>query len=281
MTLAASTNPTWARIMAPLAGGPGDSAVIATAAAVAAVFEAELAGVYAPADLTELAPWVGDGFVGGGAPVAALETLREAAAEGERVARAALANQGYSRKTFTALESPVWAGLGLESRLSDLVVFNTKATGRGLSSLGDAFRQVLADEQRPVLIANRPPAIGGVVAVAWDAGKESTRAVRTAMPMLQRAREVVVLTAPNATPREFPPERIIDFLRERGVQARLQTLEGTHDAAALLLDATHKIRAELLVAGAFGHPRLQEFIFGGVTRNLLNAANAPPLFLSH
>jgi nucleotide-binding universal stress UspA family protein len=267
--------------MAPLAGGPGDMGTIAAAAAVAAAFEANLAGVYAPADLTELAPWVGDGFVGGGAPVAALDTLREAAAEGERIARAAMAAEPYGRKTFTALESPIWAGLGLESRLSDLVVFNAKAAGRGPSALGDAFRQVLADEQRPVLIANRPPIMGGVVAVAWDAGKESTRATRTALPLLQKAREVVVLTAPEATPRHFDPGRIVDFLGQRGVNARLQTLAGTHDAAALLLEAARTAGADLLVAGAFGHPRLQEFIFGGVTRNLLNAADAPPLFLSH
>ena len=39
--------------------------------------------------------------------------------------------------------------------------------------------------------------------------------------------------------------------------------------------------ATLLVAGAFGHPRLQEYIFGGTTRAFLNATDAPSLFLSH
>ena len=94
MTVAASkTNRTWARIMAPLSGGQDDAGVIAAAAAVAGLFDAELACVYAPADLTELAPWVGDGFVGGGAPIAALDTLRAAAAEGEQAARAAMKGQ--------------------------------------------------------------------------------------------------------------------------------------------------------------------------------------------
>jgi nucleotide-binding universal stress UspA family protein len=267
--------------MAPLSGGPCDAAVIAAAAAVAAAFEAEVAGVYAPADLTDLAPWVGDGFVGGGAPIAALDTLREAAAEGESVARAAMDAQPYGRKRFIALASPIWAGLGLESRLSDLVVFDGRAAGRGTSALGDAFRQVLADEQRPVLVANRPLTVGGVVAVAWDGGKESTRAARTALPLLQKAAEVVVLTAPDATPRRFEPAAMVDYLLARGVKARLEALGGSHDAAALLLDAAARLGADLLVAGAFGHPRLREFIFGGVTRNLLSAADAPPLFLSH
>jgi hypothetical protein len=55
----------WARIMAPVAGTNGDGAVIAAAAALAAPFEAEVAAVYAPADVADLMPWMGDGFMGG------------------------------------------------------------------------------------------------------------------------------------------------------------------------------------------------------------------------
>ena len=51
-------------------------------------------------------------------------------------------------------------------------------------------------------------------------------------------------------------------------------------AAALLLGAARAAGANLLVSGAFGHPRLQEFVFGGTTRSLLQAAS-PSLFLSH
>ena len=47
------------------------------------------------------------------------------------------------------------------------------------------------------------------------------------------------------------------------------------------MKAAKGVGANLLVAGAFGHPRLQEFIFGGATRTFLNAADAPSLFLSH
>ena len=267
--------------MAPLAGGAGDLGVIQAAGSVAALFDAELACVYAPADLSELAPWVGDGFVGGGAPIAALDSLRLAAAEGEKAVRAAIKAQVYANTTLTVLEPPIWAGLGLESRLSDLVVFDAGAAGRGPSALGDAFRQVLADEQRPVLIASGPVKVNGVTVVAWDGGKEATRAVRTALPLLQKAKEVIVLSAPEASSRRFEPQRIIDFLAARGIAARVATLAGSHEPARLLLSAARDAGADLMAAGAFGHPRLQEFIFGGVTRDLLSAADAPPLFLSH
>ena len=52
------------------------------------------------------------------------------------------------------------------------------------------------------------------------------------------------------------------------------------EAAPMLLYAAKKAGADILVAGAFGHPRLQEFIFGGTPRSLL-AADSPSLFLSH
>ena len=49
---------------------------------------------------------------------------------------------------------------------------------------------------------------------------------------------------------------------------------------AFILHAAANAGADILVAGAFGHPRLQEFIFGGTTRTLLNS-DSPSLFLSH
>jgi nucleotide-binding universal stress UspA family protein len=57
-------------------------------------------------------------------------------------------------------------------------------------------------------------------------------------------------------------------------------INGTGDAAQLLLDGAGAVSADILVAGAFGHPRLQEYIFGGTTRTLLNN-DGPSLFLSH
>ena len=58
------------------------------------------------------------------------------------------------------------------------------------------------------------------------------------------------------------------------------TLRTGGDAAQLLLGAAQRVSADILVAGAFGHPRLQEYIFGGTTRTLLNN-DGPSLFLSH
>lgn len=268
----------WARIMAPLSGGAGDQAVMRAGAMLAEPFGAELAGVYTPADVADVMPWMGEGFLGG-VQTTALESLKEAAAAGERNARGAVEAIPYAKTQFIALQTPVWAGLSAESRLSDVVVF-TSDPARGRGPLAEAFQQMVADEQRPILIAREGLKVGGAIAVAWDGGKEASRAARLALPLLEKAAKVVILAAPKATSRSFDPARLQAYYGARGVEAGLEVLGGSGDAAPMLLQAARSVQADILVAGAFGHPRLQEFIFGGTTRSLLNS-DQPSLFLSH
>jgi len=268
----------WARIMAPLAGGAHDTEILKAAVAIAAPFKAEVAAVHAPADIADLMPWMGEGFMGG-VQITAMDSLKEAASEGERAARAAVEACGYANTTLVSLESPVWAGLSMEGRLSDVVLFDTEAA-RGRGPLAESFQQIVADEQRPVIVARPGLKAGGVAVVAWDGGKEASRAARTALPLLEKASKVVILSAPGASSRTFDAARLKAFFDARGVKYEIEMLEGTGDAAALLLAASLRLSADILVAGAFGHPRLQEYIFGGTTRTLLNN-DGPSLFLSH
>lgn len=268
----------WARIMAPLAGVAADRGLLASAKVLAEGFDAELACVHAPADMADLMPWMGEGFMGG-VQVTALESLKEAAVEGRRAVDDMVRDLGYPRCKAISLESPVWAGLAMEGRLSDVIVFDS-AAARGKGPLAESFQQMVADEQRPVIVTRPGLKLGGTVLVAWDGGKEASRAMRTALPLLQKAASVVVAGAPGASSRSFDLGRLVTFLAARGVAATPRVLDGSGDAASLLLGAARDVGADLLVAGAFGHPRLQEFIFGGTTRNLLNN-DGPSLFLSH
>ncbi len=269
----------WARIMAPLAGGGReDEAALAAAVAMAEPFQAEVAAVFTPADVADVMPWMGEGFLGG-VQTTALESLREAVAIGEARARATAERFDYPRIRFINLQTPVWAGLSAEGRLSDLVVFTNDAA-RGRGALAEAFQQMLADEQRPVLIARGSVKPQGCVMVAWDGGKEASRAARLALPLLEKAARVVIASAPKASARHVDPARLKAYYAQRGVQAEVEVLSEAGDVGHTLLHAAERAGADLFVAGAFGHPRLQEFIFGGTTRTLLNS-EGPSLFLSH
>lgn len=264
--------------MAPLSGGEGDRRIIAAAAVIAAAFGAELAAIHAPADVADLVPWMGDGFMGG-VQATAIESIREACAEGEAAARASFDACPYERKTFISVKSPVWAALAMQGRVSDVVVFDD-AAARGKGPLAETFKQMVAGEQRPTLVARAGLTAGGVVAIAWDGGKEASRAMRTALPLVSKAERVIVLTAPAASSRKFDPGLLAAFLSARGVASEAMVLTETADPGPALIRAARAAGADLLVAGAFGHARLREFIFGGATRAFL-CAEGPSLFLSH
>jgi nucleotide-binding universal stress UspA family protein len=171
------------------------------------------------------------------------------------------------------------AGLVYEARLSDAVVFDAE-TACGKGRLSDSFRNLLMSEQRPIIVARPNFTDIRTVCLAWDGGKEATRAVRTALPLLAKAKTVTILSAPEATTRDFEPGRLADFLAARDVTADVQVLAGS-DAAACILRACAERSADLLVAGAYGHTRWREVIFGGVTKSLIADKAGPSLFLSH
>ncbi|MDB5452467.1 MAG: universal stress protein UspA [Caulobacteraceae bacterium] len=267
----------WARIMVPLTGRAEDEALLAAGHVLAAPFGAELAGVYAPADIADLVPWMSDGMIGG-VEVAAIDAVKEAAVEGERASRRHLEASPAARKSFTALISPVMPKLDQEARLSDVVVLD-QASACGKTRLGQAFQDLLAGEQRPIVVTKGPLPAPRTVLVAWNGGKEASRAARTALPLLQRAERVLVITADEPRTRDIDPARMADFLAARGVAAEPRRCE-KGEAAQTILTHAADIGADLIVSGAFGHARLREYVLGGATRGLLNASG-PALFLSH
>jgi nucleotide-binding universal stress UspA family protein len=190
-----------------------------------------------------------------------------------------MAGCAYSKSRFVSLQTPVWAALSAEGRLSDVIVF-TDEPARGRGPLAQAFQQMVGDEQRPVLIAREGLKADGCVMVAWDGGKEASRAARLSLPLLEKARRVVIVQVAKSGARNVDPTRLQSYCAQRGVESEVQLLQGNHDVPKILLEAAQAASADILVAGAFGHPRLQEFIFGGTTRTLLNSAG-PSLFLSH
>ena len=266
----------WARIMAPLGGDAEDETVLTAGAHLATLFKAELTAAFAPPDLADLIPWMSDGMVGG-VELGAIEAVRAASVEGQQAARAHFERCAASRKSFIVLESPVAPALALEARLSDVVVFGpTTACGR--NRLGEAFQDVVAVEQRPTLVAKQPLGALSTVIVAWNGGKEASRAVRTALPLLRKAGRVVIVTVADQRTKALSPQKLADFLIAHGVTSEVRAVEG--DVAGVILSEAASLRAELVVFGAYGHTRLRDFVFGSVTRTLLQA-DGPSLFISH
>ena len=129
----------------------------------------------------------------------------------------------------------------------------------------------------------RPGPIGDNVLIAWKSGREATRAVHDAMPFLTRARKVTAFTfapQPDGTSKE--PASLIDHLQRHGVTVEPSRWPDTGELTAVdaLFASLDTHEADLVVAGAYGHARWAESLFGGVTRDLVRQPSLPVL-LSH
>jgi nucleotide-binding universal stress UspA family protein len=269
---------TWTNILAPLSGGDLDSRTVRMAKALAAPFGATVTAAYAATSASRLFSWGSES--GFGATDLAIGALQRVTSAGEARARTLVGRLDYPYTRFETVPAEEWQELRACSRLADLIVWNPEHV-RGHAFFASAFQQILMEERRPVFIAERPPVDDGVVAIAWDGSPEASRAARRAIPWLQRAYQVVILSAPHAMARPCEPARLQSYLADHSIAAESIVLHSRGEVGPLILKTVRDLRASILVAGAFGHPRLQRFIFGGTTRALLEEHIGAALFLSH
>ncbi len=171
------------------------------------------------------------------------------------------------------LERPSYA-LVQASRIADLVLVqaNSGAATKDTTRRIDPGSVVL-QTGRPILLIGTAmeSRVGRKVVVAWKDTREARRAVADAMPLLQAADDVVVASvAPTIDQwvRESLDD-VVAYLAHHGVTARSETVESYREAESLV-ELVDRHDADLVVSGAYGHSRLREWAFGGMTRTLLD-----------
>ena len=278
-------------ILVPATGGDGDPSVFASALAVARRFDAHLEFLHVRPDAAAMA--VGMAADGGGATmVGSLITRLEEEAD-QREKKADRQFQSFCRGEALALcEAPPappgpsaqWLReVGAEpywvteyGRAADLLVIGRPGQGGSLETMEGA----LIDSGRPLLIPAATPLVSvpETVVIAWKDTREAARAVTAALPFLQIAKQIVIMTvSEDHSALENEAERLMAALRWRGVPVAVRHLQPDgHNAADKLLAAAREDDA-LLVMGGYGHSRLREWIFGGFTQHVLGGAELPVL----
>jgi nucleotide-binding universal stress UspA family protein len=140
----------------------------------------------------------------------------------------------------------------------------------------------LFDSGRPILLAPPwpPTEIATNVLIAWNRSTEQARATALAMPLLQKADRVTVLTVIGGTEVPGPSaEQLIHYLQRNGTAAEPMRigLDGKNTGQAILT-AAQSLDCDLLIKGAYTQSRLRQMIFGGATRHVLENAEIPVLF---
>jgi nucleotide-binding universal stress UspA family protein len=174
--------------------------------------------------------------------------------------------------------------VGVHAYYADLVVIaRPESAGPSTGPPGLAESLVLSSG-RPIIMF---PARGTVsqvrrILVAWNATRESIRAVADALPLLVKAKAVQVLVVDHERNRaghgQEPGADIARHLARHGAQVEVRRLSsGGEEVGRLLLSQAAAFGADLLVMGAYGHSHLREWMFGGVTRTVLYEAVLPVL----
>jgi len=175
------------------------------------------------------------------------------------------------------------------ARYADLCIIGNDQP-EGPASVNYTFSEhLLFGTGRPVIFV--PPqgslaTLGRHVMLAWNSSRPAARALNDALPLIERAERTTILMI---NPSDFidgnqgpPGETLVEHLRRHGAAADAIRVENVpHGSIADKLQAeAHARGADLIIAGAFGHPRLWEKMLGGVTYDLI-ARMSLPIFMSH
>ena len=165
-------------------------------------------------------------------------------------------------------------------RLADVIAVAQPDRDRNLGT--NTLKAALFHSGRAVLMCPHreaaPATLGEVVAIAWNGSAESARALSQAMPLIQGAKTVFVLSNGQDAGPGTRAEDVIEYLRLHGASAGLVTFEGGKSIGRALLATCADKGADLLVMGAYGDSHERETLFGGNTQTIVDQAAMPVLF---
>ncbi|WP_028213011.1 universal stress protein [Paraburkholderia mimosarum] len=217
------------------------------------------------------------------------ELLAQKRAAAERLFRAEL-TRAQVPGAWTAPDGYPVTMVMQRSRTADLVILGQSGPKDPESYVADNFLEtVLLGAGGPVLLIPETgpfEAVGERVLVGWNESRESARAIHDAIPFIARAARVTV--AAVSTPFKPGPTEAscadVAAMLERHAATPVDVVRFDRPLAGSTGDALLKFAADgeydLLVAGAYGHARLQEIVLSGVTRALI-ASMTLPVMMSH
>jgi nucleotide-binding universal stress UspA family protein len=176
-------------------------------------------------------------------------------------------------------------------RIADLVIVSQPETAVNMIDGMAMTEEILLGLGRPVLVVPNGPALASIgkrILLAWNGSKESARATFDALPFLQAADSVRILSAQppkrrwsGAQEAIAPATGLATVLERHGVRCALaQATAAAPEVGNELLAQAKANDCDLIVMGGYGHWRINEIVFGGATRAVLDQAGLPVL-MSH
>ncbi|MGA8031570.1 MAG: universal stress protein [Casimicrobiaceae bacterium] len=274
-------------LMVHLDDGAGSRQRLEVAARLATRFGANLVGVYL-VPTGELTPSV--------AALLPADTVRrrladsgEAQRQAEALFREVTGASGVANAEWRAPAGYAMDAAVAHARCVDLVVIGQPDPDGGESGFARRLAEhVLLEAGCPAVFVPYTGAgaeVGTKVLVAWNGGREAARAVRDALPILETAEQVVVVSlareAADAEAIAMAQPRLATYLHAHGINAGFKRFDGDPiEGGERLLSQAADLGTDLIVMGGYAHSRSRELILGGVTRTMFESMTVPVL-MSH
>jgi hypothetical protein len=176
---------------------------------------------------------------------------------------------------YQLLTSAPTAELLGRAALNDLVILGREPRGREFTYGGfELIQHFLYGSRTPVLVpgdSSVVPNVTDTAFIGWNGSYEAANAVRSTIGLLQLASNVRVIRISEVEKEAFPDTRLLQYLSRHGIHAQLYEKEPCSDTSTNLVSYAVAGGASYLVLGGYSHSRAGEFLFGGVTRDLIRA----------
>ena len=274
-------------IVVHVSPGPGAANTHSVAAGLANAMSAHLVGATV-SGVIEL-----NYLIAGGAPLMMMpaieaDVLRTDAEQRLTAFAQFCSAQGVASCETRLLDTTAAEGMLLQSRYCDLLVAGRDDVAEhGLLMPARLPGYLVTQSTRPVLLV---PPTGkfdgkfGTVMVAWNGSPGASRAIAFALPLLRRAGKVLV-TVCNADLERVdmgaePGADLATYLSRHNANVEVVQADTNEETGSALCALARERHADLIVAGAFGHSRLHDWVLGGTTASLIDQAPVP-LLMSH
>ena len=285
------------KVLVPVTGSKRDAVALATAFAAAKPFGAHVKAIFCHPDPREAAVPYAEMPLAPDVVQELVDTARDLASAASKSARSTLASAAQDAQvrivaapqmaetvtaSFEEKVGHVNTCIELSAQLCDLIVFPPIGEDDP-DELHEAFVRTLTKTERPVLLCAdiAPSHVGQNIAIGWDGGMAAAHALSAALPYLRKANSVKLYTVKDRSGPSEELEEVKTYLSLHGVAVTTGVIErGAKSVAEHLTDAAASAGCDMLVVGGYGHSRMVETVFGGVTQFVASHPRIP-IFMVH
>lgn len=267
-------------LLVPLSGHAGDADALDAALRVAKRFDASVEVLSLRPDPQRVLAYTGAEMAVATSMLleGAEKASNEVAARNRAVFEAAKAATGFGPEVeFREDTGSETVAVGRRGAVADLIV--TPGPGQDPNASRAVLEAALFETGRGVLIVPGPVAedFAERILIAWDGGKEASRSVAAALPLLEAATAVSIYTRDEGEDRCTAAD-LVQYLSRHGAPAnRIADADPKQGVDAAILAAAQHANAGMIVMGGYSHSRFREMILGGVTEHMLFHADRPVL----